>query len=85
MEESGELRGFDWEEAEDITALSDEELRGTLQDLSREEKVLSYRRRILQGRMDLIRACLVQRGVAALPPEDLADVLLDGPVEGERR
>ena len=76
MEDSGALRGFDWEEAEDITVLSEEELRELLRALTEEEKALSYRRRILQGRIDLIRAELVGRGVAALAPEDLARVLL---------
>jgi hypothetical protein len=76
MEDSGALRGFDWEEAEDITVLSEEELRELLRALTEEEKALSYRRRILQGRIDPIRAELVGRGVAALAPEDLARVLL---------
>ena len=83
MDDSRESLGFDWEEALDITVLSDEELRRTLKAISVEEKALSYRRRILQGRMDLIRAELVERGVAALPPEDLARILLGEP--GERR
>ena len=76
MEDSGALRGFDWEEAEDITMLSEEDLRVLLRALTEEEKAVSYRRRILQGRIDLIRAELVGRGVAALAPEDLARVLL---------
>jgi hypothetical protein len=76
MEDSGALRGFDWEEAEDITVLSEEDLRELLRALTEEEKAVSYRRRILQGRIDLIRAELVGRGVAALAPEDLARVLL---------
>ena len=82
MEGSGVLRGFDWEEAEDITVLSEAELRERLQALTEEEKAVSYRRRILQGslqgRIDLIRAELEGRGpgMAALTPEDLARVLL---------
>jgi hypothetical protein len=43
---------------------------------------VSYRRRVLQGRIDLMRAELLDRGVAALSPEDLARVLLG---EKERR
>ncbi|HEX6711167.1 MAG TPA: hypothetical protein VF068_12625 [Rubrobacter sp.] len=74
--------GFDWDDAEDITALSDENLGGRLEALCEEERALSYRRRVLQGRIDLIRAELVGRGVAALSPEDLARVLLG---EKERR
>jgi hypothetical protein len=78
MDDSGLPRGggFDWDDAEDITALSEENLRGRLEALSEEERAVSYRRRVLQGRIDLIRAELVERGVAALSPEDLARVLL---------
>ncbi len=36
----------------------------------------SYRRRVIQGRIDLIRAELVRRGGVALPPKELARVLL---------
>lgn len=84
MEDSGALRGFEWEkEAEDITVLSEADLRESLRALTEEERAVSYRRRILQGRIDLIRAELVGRGVAALAPEDLARVLLgDLPEEG---
>jgi hypothetical protein len=76
MEDSGALRGFDWEEAEDITVLTEGELRERLQALTEEERAVSYRRRVLQGRIDLIRAELTGRGLAELAPEDLARVLL---------
>ena len=78
MEDSGLPHGvgFDWEEAEDITVLSEQDLRGRLEVLCEEERAVSYRRRVLQGRIDLIRAELVERGVVALSPEDLARVLL---------
>ncbi len=82
MDDSGLPRGFDWEEAEDITALSEEALRGRLEALCEEERALSYRRRLLQGRIDLIRAELVGRGAVALSPEDLARVLLGDVPEG---
>ena len=82
MDDSGLHRGFDWENVEDVTALSEEDLRDRLEDLSEEEGAVSYRRRILQGRIDLIRAELVERGAGALPHEDLARVLLgDSPDE----
>ena len=82
MEDSGLHRGFDWENVEDVTALSEEDLRDRLEALSEDERAISYRRRILQGRIDLIRAELVERGAVALPPEDLARVLLgDSPDE----
>jgi hypothetical protein len=85
MDDSGLHRGFDWESAEDVTALSEEDLRETLEALSEEERALSYRRRILQGRIDLIRAELVERGAVALPAEHLARILLgDSPDEETR-
>jgi uncharacterized small protein (DUF1192 family) len=78
MEGSGVLRGFDWEEAEDITALSENELGERLQALMGEERAVSYRLSVLQGRIDLMQAELAGRGQgrAALAPEDLARVLL---------
>jgi hypothetical protein len=83
MDETGALGGFDWEGAEDVTALSEEDLRKRLKALCGEEKAVSYRRRVLHGRIDLIRAELVRRGSAALSPEDLARVLLGGRVGEE--
>jgi hypothetical protein len=76
MDDSGLHGGFDWERAEDVTALSEEDLRDTLGVLSEEERHLGYRRAIVRGRMELIRAELVERGAVALPPERLARVLL---------
>jgi hypothetical protein len=74
----GQTGGFDWEGAEDITVLSEEELKERLEGLVEEERAVSYRRQILQGRIDLIRAELASRG--GLSPEELARVLL-----GDRR
>jgi len=85
MDDSGLHGGFDWEGAEDITALSEEDLRDRLEALSEEERTISYKRRILQGRIDLIRGELVERGAVALSPKDLARVLLgDSPDEETR-
>lgn len=67
---------FDWQEADDLTALSEEQLRRLLGELADEERAVSYRRRLLQGRIDLIRAELVRRGGAALSPEELVRVLM---------
>ena len=83
MDDAGLHGSFDWENAEDITALSEEDLRDALEDLSADERALSYRRSILQGRMDLIRAELVDRGAVALPPEELARVLVGDSPDGE--
>ena len=76
MDESGSHGGFDWEGAEDITALSEEDLREVLGALREEERMVGYRLGVLQGRIDLIRAELVERGAVALPPEHLARILL---------
>ncbi len=75
------MEGIDWSDTVDLTALEPDELRVLLGSLSEEEKVLSYRRRLLQGRIDLIRSELVLRGEASLSPEDLARVLM-GPEAG---
>jgi len=68
--------GFDWEEAEDLTALSEGELRVRLEAFVGEERALSYRREVLRGRIDVVRAELVRRGATVLAPGDLAHVLL---------
>jgi hypothetical protein len=78
------VEGFDWEGAEDLTSLSEAELRAHLGALSEEERALSYRLRVLQGRMDVIRAELVRRGAVALPPGDLARALLGEASEAGR-
>jgi hypothetical protein len=80
MSDRGETGGFDWEGAEDITALSEDELRERLETLVEEERAVSYRRRILHGRIDLIRAELVRRGAVVRSPEELVRALM-----GERR
>jgi hypothetical protein len=72
----GEKGGFDWEGAEDLTAMSEGELKERLEALVEEGRVVSYRRQVLQRRMDLIRAQLVRRGSVALSPEELARVLM---------
>lgn len=61
---------------EDLTAISKEELGALLGKLVSEEREISYRRRILQGKIDLVRAELVRRGGVTIPPEDLARVLM---------
>ena len=76
---------FGWEGAEDLTALSEAELKERLEGLVEEERAVSYRREILRGRIDLIRAELVNRGAVALSPEERVRVLLDESPEEERR
>jgi hypothetical protein len=45
----------------DLGALSDEELKDLIQRLTEEEQEVSYRRRILHGQIDILRAELVNR------------------------
>ena len=45
----------------DLGSLSDEELKGLIDDLTTEEEKVSYERRILHGKIDILRAELVNR------------------------
>ena len=45
----------------DLGALTDEELKGLINELSDEETEISYKRRILHGKIDILRAELVNR------------------------
>ena len=45
----------------DLGALSDEELKELIDQLTTEEQEISYQRRILHGKIDILRAELVNR------------------------
>ena len=45
----------------DLGALSDAELKQLIQQLTEEEQEVSYQRRILHGKLDILRAELVNR------------------------
>jgi len=45
----------------DLGALTDQELKDLIDDLTKEELEVSYRRRILHGKIDILRAELVNR------------------------
>jgi hypothetical protein len=45
----------------DLGALSDEELKGLIQQHTEQEQEVSYKRRILHGKIDILRAELVNR------------------------
>jgi hypothetical protein len=45
----------------DFSTLSDSELKELIDDLQREEQEVSYRRRLLHGKIDILRAELVAR------------------------
>jgi hypothetical protein len=70
----------------DIGSMSDQELKDLIAQLADEEREVSYRRRILHGRIDILRAELVNRlrtkreeGDALITGDDvqkLTDILL---------
>ena len=60
----------------DLTKLSDEELDRLIEELERQESDLSYERRMLQGKIDILRAERVARK-RTLPEEELAHVDVD--------
>ena len=70
----------------DMGAMSDQELKDLINELTDEEREVSYRRRVLHGKIDIMRAELVNRlkvkregGDAALSGADveqLTDILL---------
>ena len=45
----------------DLGALSDEELKGLIGELTERERKVSYERRLLHGKIDILRAELVNR------------------------
>ena len=55
-------KGYEWEGEPDLTSISEDEPKARLKDLDEEKRALCYRLRVLQGRIDLIRAELVRRG-----------------------
>jgi len=70
----------------DVSAMSDKELRALIDELTDEEREVSYRRRLLHGKIDILRAELVTRlkakreaGQAMISGQDvqqLTDILL---------
>ena len=45
----------------DLASLSDADLKGLIKELEAEEDEISYRRRLLHGKLDILRAELVAR------------------------
>ena len=52
----------------DIGSMSDEELKELIDELTDEEHEVSYRRRVLHGKIDILRAELVNRLKAKREP-----------------
>jgi hypothetical protein len=57
-----------------VAALSDGDLKSLIERLEREENEVSYRRRLLHGKIDILRAELVQRLKKSQGKSVLADV-----------
>ena len=45
----------------DLASLNDKDLKGLIDEYTKEEQEVSYRRRILHGKIDILRAELVAR------------------------
>jgi hypothetical protein len=77
----------------DIGAMSDEELKELIDTYTKEEREVSYKRRILHGKIDILRAELVNRLrvnresgdalISGADVEKLSDILA-GRVSGEQ-
>jgi hypothetical protein len=75
----------------DLASLSDIELKDVIRQLTEEETEISYRRRILHGKIDILRAELVNRlrhqhdgGEITITGDDvkrLTDILTQGSAE----
>lgn len=79
----------------DLGALSDQELKDLIESLTAEEQEVSYRRRILHGKIDILRAELVNRlrkkheagesTISGADVQQLSDILAGKSMpEGER-
>ena len=59
----------------DVSSMSDKDLKELIDELTDEERELSYRRRLLHGKIDILRAELVNRLKAK---REAGDVLISG-------
>jgi hypothetical protein len=63
----------------DLATLSDDDLKSLIDRLTEEENEVSFRRRLLQGRIDILRAertaRLKGKGVSDVDVEALTDIL----------
>jgi anti-sigma-K factor RsiG len=63
----------------DLATLSDDDLKTLIDELTEEENEVSFRRRLLQGRIDILRAertaRLKGKGVSDVDVEELTNIL----------
>ena len=64
------------DELPDLTSISNGELKSLIDELQVEERDVSYRRRLIHGRLDLARSELVRRRKTQ-DPQELASIDLD--------
>jgi hypothetical protein len=57
----------------DLGSLSEKELRALIEELTAEEREISYKRRLLHGRIDILQAELATREQAAAGAESSDD------------
>ena len=73
----------------DLATLSDEDLKRLIDELEQEENEVSFRRRMLQGKIDILRAertaRLKGKGVTDVDVERLTDILASRSDAPERR
>jgi hypothetical protein len=65
----------------DLASTSDEELKRLIDEYTQEEQEVSYRRRILHGKIDILRAELVARLQKTGGRSSLADVNVEALTE----
>ena len=79
MKETPNLDDNQMEPLPDFGTLSDDDLKALIEELEREENAVSYRRRLLQGRIDILRAERTARlkgqGVGDVDVDRLTDIL----------
>ncbi len=79
MKNDPDLEDMETEPLPDFGSLSDDALKALIEELEREENEVSYRRRLLQGRIDILRAERTARlkgqGVGDVDVDRLTDIL----------
>ena len=61
MEATSTQKGGPVEPLPDLASLSDDDLKHLIDDLTRQENEISYQRRLLHGKIDILRAELAAR------------------------
>jgi hypothetical protein len=79
VKKTPDLENEQTEPLPDFGTLSDDDLKALIEELEREENEVSYRRRLLQGRIDILRAertaRLKGKGVGDVDVDRLTDIL----------